>query len=151
MGEGTVSNLGVAAASLHAMERGVRRLSRHLSHGQTLGFQVVAGFVAVIELIGFEGALPMTEFFGQGRVDFAVSTVVSVIPKPVMTVAIIQPTRVIQDGVETDAMQRNALVNRCACFLTDISKPAGASAVFGPGFSNEQWPMITLVHFGEHF
>ena len=74
-----------AAKPHHEMERGVRRLSRHLSHGQTLGFQVVAGFVAVIELIGFEGALPMTKFFGQGRVDFAVSAVVSVIPKPVMT------------------------------------------------------------------
>src|SRR5438552_1893182 len=107
------------------------------------------GFIA-IGLVVFEHILPMAKFFGERRIDFAVAAIISIIPQAIMAMAVIQPARMIQNGIEANPMQGNAIVNGGACFAADISQPTCPRRIFRSGFRDEQRAMITLLDLGEH-
>ena len=49
--------------------------------------------------------LPAAQFSGQRCVDFALAFLVRVIPERIVAMTIVSPTRMIEDGIETDAVQ----------------------------------------------
>src|SRR5579862_2509419 len=64
---------------------------------------------------------------------------------------IVHPAGMIQNRIKTNPVNRHSTRDGRLGFLADITKPARARAVFRPGFRNEDWPMIALKNFGQHF
>src|SRR5262249_27862269 len=95
--------------------------------------------------------LPPGDFRRERRVDFAMTALVRVIPEGIVTVPAVEPAGMIQNRVETNAVNWNSTGNCRANFAANVAKPALAVAIFSSGFRNERRAMITLENFPEHF
>src|SRR6186713_2917302 len=69
------------------------------------------------------------ELSGKRFEDRAVAVLVRVVEQSVITVAVVVPTRVIQDWIQTDAFDGHAGRPRGEHFLADVSKPRGPCLV----------------------
>src|SRR5205807_10620573 len=97
-----------------------------------------------------EDLAPAFEFGGERSVKLALAVLVRVIPKAIVTMPAINPARMIEYGIETDAVQRNTGKNRGLCFVADIAQPARTRAIFCAGFGDKHGAMVTLEYLAEH-
>src|SRR4029079_17807723 len=75
------------------------------------------------------------------------AAVVGVIPKAVLTMSIIHPTRMIADRVEADAADVDADGEGFASLFGDIPKPFGTLVVFDPGLGEDERLIIAVAIF----
>src|SRR5215831_2141502 len=95
--------------------------------------------------------LPFTQLGGERLIDLSHPGFVGVIPKTVMAMPIVDPTGVIQYGVKTEALNRDAVANGGFAFLADITKPGGPRFVFSAGLGDIDGAMVPFVNLSEHF
>jgi hypothetical protein len=91
------------------------------------------------------------DFIRQRLINFPRSIGLGIVPKPVVTVPIIIPARMIQNGVKANTLHRDAGLNCGAHFLRNIGEPAGPVIAFGAGFRDEERSIVTVVDFGNDF
>src|SRR5258705_210141 len=89
-------------------------------------------------------ALPL-QLLRERAANLAVSFLISVIPKSVVAMAIIDPAGVIQHWIETNSVKRHAGSDCDSRLFANVTEPTGAVSLFGAGFGDEHWAAITLV------
>src|SRR5262245_19257640 len=92
----------------------------------------------------------MAQFSGQRGIDFAVALLVRIIPQAIVTVAVVEPARMIENRIEANAVEGDAGFKSGLGFATDVAEPAGAKPIFGAGFGDKERAMIALVNLGQH-
>jgi hypothetical protein len=63
--------------------------------------------------------------------------------------AVIFPTGMIKDRIQTDAVDRNAVLDRDQCFVANVIEPGVRSIVLGSRLSDEERASIPLSYFGD--
>ena len=70
-----------------------------------------------------EDFFPMAQLGGQRLVDRALTMFIRVVPEAVVAMAVILPTRVVQNWIEANPMQRHALLHSFKAFLANVAEP----------------------------
>src|SRR2546421_6941438 len=76
--------------------------------------------------------------------------VVSIIPQPVVAMPLIQPTRMIDDWIKTNAFELDALLGgrqRLAAYITQPTRPP---IILDSSFGDKERPAIAFVEFNDH-
>ena len=102
-------------------------------------------------VFGFKDTPPSLQLSSQGSINFSFAALIGIVPKSIVTMTIINPTRMVQDRIEAHTVQRDALPDGGAGFFANIAKPGAADLVFGAGFGNAYRTAVALVDFLQHF
>jgi hypothetical protein len=90
------------------------------------------------------------QFDGQVFIDVPAIARTGHRQKTNRTQAVVFPTVLVQDRVQTDAGNRNAISHRSRDFRADVVQPVRARAAFGTCFRKKYRFVISLVNFREH-
>src|SRR4051812_19168608 len=85
-------------------------------------FKLASRFNAVFSICSLENAAPMLQCVGKRFVYFPIPTLVWVIPKSILTMPIVQPTRVVHNRIQANPMHGNARSDSGLGLLAHITK-----------------------------
>src|SRR4051812_30607031 len=95
--------------------------------------------------------LPLAlQFLGERLVYRALARLVGVVPEAVVAVAVVFPAGVVQDRVQTDALDRHSGPQRLLDLLADIPQPGRPEFVLDPGLSDEERAPVPFVRLTQH-
>src|SRR4051812_1518402 len=80
----------------------------------------------------------------------AFPALVGIVPQPVVTVTLILPAGVVDDGIERDAVKLAAASERDLTFGDDILEPSRSSVAFTSRLRDQQRPSVTLPDLQQH-
>ena len=81
---------------------------------------------------------PAAKFPGQRGINLPRASLGGIIPESIMAVAIIHPTRVVEDGIEANTVNGNACLDGGVDFLANVAEPGSTNPVLCARFGDEQ-------------
>src|SRR5436190_16541069 len=76
--------------------------------------------------------------------------VISIIPQPVVAMPIIQPTRMIDDWIKTNAFELDPPLGGSQRLAAHITKPTRPPVILDSSFSDKERPTIAFVELDDH-
>src|SRR5215204_4831742 len=98
----------------------------------------------------FTGCLLSMQLLRKWLMDLSLSLLVGVVPQAVVTVAVVIPTRKVDDRVEADTLNRDALAECGAYLCADVAEPVRACVPLGSGLSDKEGTPVPCKDFTEH-
>src|SRR3954470_22944652 len=96
-----------------------------------------------------EDLLP-AQFTRERGAELAVSVIVGIGHQPDRTGPLIVPTRIVENRIKANTLDRDTALNGVVNFGAHVVEPGPAARAFGPGFRDQDRAPVPLVHFRQH-